>query len=43
MAEGRKRCVHLDVLRGLAGLAVPMLHLQEGFLRSPSGDWTLDF
>ena len=41
--ESRNRCVHLDVLRGLAGLAVPMLHLQEGFLRSPSGDWTLSF
>ena len=39
----RNRCVHLDVLRGLAGLAVPMLHLQEGFALSPSGDWTLDF
>jgi len=43
MAENRNRRVHLDVLRGLAGLAVPMLHLQEGFLRSPTGDWTLDF
>lgn len=39
----RNRCVHLDVLRALAGLAVPMLHLQEGFTLSPSGDWTLDF
>ena len=43
MAENRNRFVHLDILRGLAGLAVPMLHLQEGFLRSPSGGWTLSF
>lgn len=28
--KSRSRYVHLDVLRALAGLAVPMLHLQEG-------------
>ena len=42
MAENRNRCVHLDVLRGLAGLAVPMLHLQEGFCRPPA-NWSLSF
>ena len=42
MAENRNRCVHLDVLRGLAGLAVPMLHLQEGFSRPPAS-WSLTF
>lgn len=30
--KSRSRYVHLDVLRALAGLAVPMLHLQEGFV-----------
>ena len=43
MAGNGKRNVHLDVLRGLAGLAVPMLHLQEGFVISSSSGWTLDF
>ena len=42
--KARGRCVHLDVLRALAGLAVPMLHLQESFVFARrSGDWTLDF
>jgi len=43
MAEKGNRYVHLDVLRGLAGLAVPMLHIQESFLGSSSGKWTLAF
>jgi len=43
MGGKSNRFVYLDVLRGLAGLAVPMLHIQEGFLRSSSGKWTLSF
>ena len=31
MAGERKRNVLLDVMRGFAGLAVPMMHLREGF------------
>ena len=42
VSEQRNRRVHLDVLRGLAGLAVPMLHLQEAFCRQPA-NWSLTF
>lgn len=38
----KKRNVLLDVMRGIAGLAVPMLHLREGFMLPPSG-WTETF
>lgn len=34
--------VHLDVLRGLAGLAVPLLHIQESFSLPPT-KWSLAF
>ena len=35
--EKTNRNVILDVMRGLAGLAVPMMHLREGF------GWTGEF
>jgi len=42
MSKNANRCVHLDVLRGLAGLAVPMLHIQEGFCAANKA-WSLSF
>jgi len=42
MGKNANRYAHLDVLRGLAGLAVPMLHLQEGFCAHNKA-WSLAF